>query len=198
MAKKSKVFTDDSLQALFDEIAGNINAASGIAKEAKKEVEKVDGKIATAKTDLKSELNPLIADAKSEGTAAKSAVTALENGKVKDNADEIVGSKSAATTLSGKVSANETALGLVDGKIATAKSEAKSEAVTQAKTELATDIADAKSEGTAAKAAVVALEGGQVKTNKEAIEALKNAVGEGFEQITATEVQQMWRTAMGS
>lgn len=92
-----------------------------------------------------------IADAKKAGTDAATAVSALENGKVKANADAIAAINNAETGIL------KQAKNYADGKD--------------------TAIAAAKKAGDDAAAAVTALENGQVKTNADAITAINTKIG---------------------
>lgn len=92
-----------------------------------------------------------IADAKKAGTDAATAVTTLENGKVKDNADAIAAINNAETGIL------KQAKDYADGKD--------------------TAIAAAKKAGTDAAAAVTALEKGQVATNKTDIATINGKLG---------------------
>lgn len=92
-----------------------------------------------------------IADAKKAGTDAKTAVSTLETGKVKDNADAIAAINNADTGIL------KQAKTYADGKD--------------------TAIAEAKKAGTDAAAAVKTLEDGQVKTNTDTIAAVNVKIG---------------------
>ena len=92
-----------------------------------------------------------IADAKKAGTDAKTAVSTLETGKVKDNADAIAAINNADTGIL------KQAKTYADGKD--------------------TVIAEAKKAGTDAAAAVKTLEDGQVKTNTDTIAAVNVKIG---------------------
>ena len=92
-----------------------------------------------------------IADAKKAGTDAATAVSTLENGKVKANADAIDAINNAETGIL------KQAKNYADGKD--------------------TAIAAAKKAGDDAAAAVKALEDGKVKTNADAITAINNKIG---------------------
>ena len=92
-----------------------------------------------------------IADAKKAGTDAATAVTTLESGKVKDNADAIAAINNAETGIL------KQAKDYADGKD--------------------TAIATAKKAGTDAAAAVTALEKGQVATNKTDIATINGKLG---------------------
>lgn len=92
-----------------------------------------------------------IADAKKAGTDAAKAVSTLENGKVKANADAIAAINNAETGIL------KQAKNYADGKD--------------------TAIAEAKQAADNAAAAVTALENGKVKVNAEAITAINNKIG---------------------
>lgn len=130
----------------------------GIASDAK--LTELSDKVTTNTNDIKTIKDSLaeggsvsnaIADAKKAGTDAKTAVTTLENGKVKDNADAIAAINNAETGIL------KQAKTYADGKD--------------------TAIAEAKQAGDDAAAAVTALEGGQVKTNKTDIAAINTKLG---------------------
>lgn len=92
-----------------------------------------------------------IADAKKAGTDAATAVSTLENGKVKDNADAIAAINNAETGIL------KQAKNYADGKD--------------------TAIAAAKKAGDDAAAAVTTLKNGEVKANADAITAINNKIG---------------------
>lgn len=92
-----------------------------------------------------------IAEAKQAGTDAATAVSTLENGKVKANTEAIAAINNAETGIL------KQAKNYADGKD--------------------TAIAEAKKAGDDAAAAVTALENGQVKTNADAITAINNKIG---------------------
>lgn len=130
----------------------------GIASDAK--LTELSDKVTTNTNDIKTIKDSLaeggsvsnaIADAKKAGTDAKTAVTTLENGKVKDNADAIAAINNAETGIL------KQAKTYADGKD--------------------TAIAEAKQAGDDAAAAVKTLEDGQVKTNTDAIAAVNTKLG---------------------
>lgn len=130
----------------------------GIASDAK--LTELSDKVTTNTNDIKTIKDSLaeggsvsnaIADAKKAGTDAATAVKTLENGKVKDNADAIAAINNADTGIL------KQAKTYADGKD--------------------TAIAEAKKAGDDAAAAVTALEGGQVKTNKTDIAAINTKLG---------------------
>lgn len=109
-----------------------------------------------------------IADAKKAGTDAATAVSALENGKVKANADAIAAINNAETGIL------KQAKNYADGKD--------------------TAIAAAKKAGDDAAAAVTALENGQVKTNADAITSINNKIGTIPEGKTVAEAIEKAKT----
>lgn len=130
----------------------------GIASDAKlaelsDKVTKNTGDIKTINDSLAEggSVSNAIADAKKAGTDAKTAVTTLETGKVKDNTDAIAAINNAETGIL------KQAKTYADGKDTT--------------------IAEAKKAGTDAAAAVKTLEDGQVKTNTDAIAAVNTKLG---------------------
>lgn len=130
----------------------------GIASDAKlaelsDKVTKNTGDIKTINDSLDEggSVSNAIADAKKAGTDAKTAVTTLETGKVKDNTDAIAAINNAETGIL------KQAKTYADGKD--------------------TAIAEAKKAGDDAAAAVKTLEDGQVKTNTDAIAAVNTKLG---------------------
>lgn len=109
-----------------------------------------------------------IADAKKAGTDAATAVSTLENGKVKANTEAIAAINNAETGIL------KQAKNYADGKD--------------------TAIAAAKKAGDDAAAAVTALENGQVKTNADAITAINNKIGTIPEGKTVAEAIEKAKT----
>ena len=110
-----------------------------------------------------------IADAKQAGTGAATAVSALETGKVKANADAIAAINNADTGIL---------------KQAQTYADKKD-----------TAIAEAKQAGVNAAAAVKTLEGGQVKKNTDAITAINTKIGEIPADKTVAQVIEEAKTA---
>lgn len=130
----------------------------GIASDAKlaelsDKVTKNTGDIKTINDSLAEggSVSNAIADAKKAGTDAKTAVTTLETGKVKDNTDAIAAINNTETGIL------KQAKTYADGKD--------------------TAIAEAKKAGDDAAAAVKTLKDGQVKTNTDAIAAVNTKLG---------------------
>lgn len=134
-AKTKGIVSDEALTQLSNKVTANTNS------------------IATINTSLAEggSVSNAIADAKKAGTDAATAVSALENGKVKANADAIDAINNAETGIL------KQAKNYADGKD--------------------TAIAAAKKAGDDAAAAVTALKNGQVKTNADAITAINNKIG---------------------
>lgn len=134
-AKTKGVASDAKLTELSNKVTANTNS------------------IATINTSLAEggSVSNAIADAKKAGTDAATAVSTLENGKVKANADAIAAINNAETGIL-KQTKN-----YADGKDAA--------------------IAAAKKAGDDAAAAVSALETGKVKNNADAITAINNKIG---------------------
>lgn len=134
-AKTKGVASDAKLTELSNKVTANTNS------------------IATINTSLAEggSVSNAIADAKKAGTDAATAVSTLENGKVKDNADAIAAINNAETGIL------KQAKNYADGKD--------------------TAIAAAKKAGDDAAAAVTALENGKVKNNADAITAINNKIG---------------------
>lgn len=133
---KTKVLASDAkLAELSNKVTANTNS------------------IATINTSLAEggSVSNAIADAKKAGTDAATAVSALENGKVKANADAIAAINNAETGIL------KQAKDYADGKNAA--------------------IAEAKQAADNAAAAVTALENGKVKNNADAITAINNKIG---------------------
>ena len=134
---KTKVLASDAkLAELSNKVTANTNS------------------IATINTSLAEggSVSNAIADAKKAGTDAATAVSDLENGKVKTNTEAIAAINNADTGIL------KQAKDYADGKD--------------------TAIAAAKKAGDDAAAAVTALESGQVKTNKTDIAAINTKIGE--------------------
>lgn len=134
-AKTKGVASDAKLTELSDKVTANTNS------------------IATINTSLAEggSVSNAIADAKKAGTDAATAVSALENGKVKANTEAIAAINNPDT-----------------GILKQAKDYADKKD---------TAIAAAKKAGDDAAAAVKALEDGKVKTNADAITAINNKIG---------------------
>lgn len=134
-AKTKGVASDAKLTELSNKVTANTNS------------------IATINTSLAEggSVSNAIADAKKAGTDAATAVSTLENGKVKANTEAIAAINNADTGILKK------AKDYADGKD--------------------TAIAAAKKAGDDAAAAVSALETGKVKTNADAITAINNKIG---------------------
>lgn len=133
---KTKVLASDAkLAELSNKVTANTNS------------------IATINTSLAEggSVSNAIADAKKAGTDAATAVSTLENGKVKANTEAIAAINNAETGIL------KQAKNYADGKD--------------------TAIAAAKKAGDDAAAAVTALENGKVKVNAEAITAINNKIG---------------------
>lgn len=133
---KTKVLASDAkLTELSNKVTANTNS------------------IATINTSLAEggSVSNAIADAKKAGTDAATAVSTLENGKVKANTEAIAAINNAETGIL------KQAKDYADGKD--------------------TAIAAAKKAGDDAAAAVTALENGQVKNNTDAITAINNKIG---------------------
>lgn len=133
---KTKVLASDAkLAELSNKVTANTNS------------------IATINTSLAEggSVSNAIADAKKAGTDAATAVSTLENGKVKANTEAIAAINNAETGIL------KQAKNYADGKD--------------------TAIAAAKKAGDDAAVAVTALENGQVKTNADAITAINNKIG---------------------
>ena len=133
---KTKVLASDAkLAELSDKVTANTNS------------------IATINTSLAEggSVSNAIADAKKAGTDAATAVSALENGKVKTNTEAIAAINNAETGIL------KQAKNYADGKDAA--------------------IAAAKKAGDDAAAAVTALKNGQVNTNKTDIAAINTKIG---------------------
>lgn len=134
-AKTKGIASDEALTQLSDKVTVNANNIKDIQDSL------ADGGSVSNK----------IADAKKAGTDAAAAVTDLEKGQVKDNAEAIAAINNAETGLL------KQAKDYADGKDAA--------------------IAEAKKAGTDAAAAAKALEDGQVKTNTDAIDAINTKLG---------------------
>lgn len=134
-AKTKGVASDAKLAELSNKVTANTNS------------------IATINTSLAEggSVSNAIADAKKAGTDAATAVSTLENGKVKANTEAIAAINNADTGIL------KQAKNYADGKDAA--------------------IAAAKKAGDDAAAAVTALENGKVKVNAEAITAINNKIG---------------------
>ena len=134
-AKTKGVASDAKLTELSNKVTANTNS-----------IETINTSLAEGGS-----VSNAIADAKKAGTDAATAVSALENGKVKANADAIDAINNAETGIL------KQAKNYADGKD--------------------TAIAAAKKAGDDAAAAVKALEDGKVKTNADAITAINNKIG---------------------
>lgn len=134
-AKTAGIASDEALSQLSNKVTANTNSIAAIN---------------TSLADGGSVSNA-IADAKKAGTDAATAVSTLENGKVKDNTDAIAAINNADTGIL------KQAKDYADGKD--------------------TAIAAAKKAGDDAAAAVKALEDGKVKNNADAITAINNKIG---------------------
>lgn len=133
---KTKVLASDAkLTELSNKVTANTNSIETINTSLAK-----GGSVSNA-----------IADAKKAGTDAATAVSTLENGKVKANADAIAAINNTETGIL------KQAKNYADGKD--------------------TAIAAAKKAGDDAAAAVTALKNGQVKNNADAITAINNKIG---------------------
>lgn len=134
-AKTAGIASDEALSQLSNKVTANTNS------------------IATINTSLAEggSVSNAIADAKKAGTDAATAVSALENGKVKANTEAIAAINNAETGIL------KQAKDYADGKD--------------------TAIAAAKKAGDDAAAAVAALESGQVNTNKTDIAAINTKIG---------------------
>lgn len=134
-AKTKGVASDAKLTELSNKVTANTNS------------------IATINTSLAEggSISNAIADAKKAGTDAATAVSTLENGKVKTNTEAIAAINNAETGIL------KQAKNYADGKD--------------------TAIAAAKKAGDDAAAAVTALKNGEVKVNAEAITAINNKIG---------------------
>lgn len=134
-AKTAGIASDEALSQLSNKVTANTNS------------------IATINTSLAEggSVSNAIADAKKAGTDAATAVSTLENGKVKDNTDAIAAINNDETGIL------KQAKDYADGKD--------------------TAIAAAKKAGDDAAAAVTALENGQVNTNKTDIAAINTKIG---------------------
>ena len=150
---KTKVLASDAkLAELSNKVTANTNS------------------IATINTSLAEggSVSNAIADAKKAGTDAATAVSTLENGKVKANTEAIAAINNADTGIL------KQAKNYADGKD--------------------TAIAAAKKAGDDAAAAVTALENGQVKTNADAITAINNKIGTIPEGKTVAETIEKAKT----
>lgn len=134
-AKTKGIASDEALTQLSNKVTANTNS-----------IETINTSLADGGS-----VSNAIADAKKAGTDAATAVSALENGKVKDNADAIAAINNADTGIL------KQAKNYADGKDAA--------------------ISNAKKAGDDAAAAVKALEDGQVKTNTNAISAINTKLG---------------------
>lgn len=134
-AKTKGVASDAKLTELSNKVTANTNS-----------IETINTSLAEGGS-----VSNAIADAKKAGTDAATAVSTLETGKVKDNADAIAAINNAETGIL------KQAKDYADGKD--------------------TAIAAAKKAGDDAAAAVTALENGQVKNNTDAITAINNKIG---------------------
>lgn len=150
---KTKVLASDAkLAELSNKVTANTNS------------------IATINTSLAEggSVSNAIADAKKAGTDAATAVSTLENSKVKANTEAIAAINNAETGIL------KQAKNYADGKD--------------------TAIAAAKKAGDDAAAAVTALENGQVKTNADAITAINNKIGTIPEGKTVAEAIEKAKT----
>lgn len=134
-AKTKGVASDAKLTELSNKVTANTNS-----------IETINTSLAEGGS-----VSNAIADAKKAGTDAATAVSALENGKVKANTEAIAAINNAETGIL------KQAQNYADGKDAA--------------------IAEAKKAGDDAAAAVTTLKNGQVKTNAEAITAINNKIG---------------------
>lgn len=152
-AKTKGVASDAKLTELSNKVTANTNS------------------IATINTSLAEggSVSNAIADAKKAGTDAAKAVSDLENGKVKDNADAINAINNAETGIL------KQAKDYADGKD--------------------TAIATAKKAGDDAAAAVTALETGKVKNNADAITAINTKIGTIPEGKTVAQAIEDAKTA---
>lgn len=134
-AKTKGVASDAKLTELSNKVTANTNS-----------IETINTSLAEGGS-----VSNAIADAKKAGTDAATAVSDLENGKVKANTEAIAAINNAETGIL------KQAKDYADGKD--------------------TAIAAAKKAGDDAAAAVTALKNGQVKTNADAITAINNKIG---------------------
>ena len=152
-AKTQVLASNAKLTELSDKVTANTNS------------------IATINTSLAEggSVSNAIADAKKAGTDAATAVTTLENGKVKANTEAIAAINNAETGIL------KQAKNYADGKD--------------------TAIAAAKKAGDDAAAAVTALETGKVQNNADAIDAINNKIGTIPEGKTVAEAIEEAKTA---
>lgn len=152
-AKTKGIASDEALTQLTNKVTTNTN-----------DIKTINDSLATGGS-----VSNAIADAKKAGTDAAAAVTALEKGQVKTNADAIAAINNAETGIL------KQAKTYADGKDAA--------------------ISNAKKAGDDAAAAVTALEEGQVKTNKTDIAAINTKLGAIPADKTVAEVIEDAKTA---